>query len=517
MARLARGASLVLLVLLSALPARAQDAFPRSLVLPVLQQAFDAILERHLESAAPADMALWSLRGLGAIDVRLGTDVRGGALRLSQDDRLLAEAPVLNPAVPQQPGPPRRIARLEQPAADALAATLTGFYEVAWAASPVLRQAGVERMLQSGFEELFNHLDPYSRYVTAPEALQVRDRRVGQSSLGLRLVAGRRGVVVAGLVADGPAARAGLRAGDELLSIDGEAVSPRRINEAAELLEGPAGSAVALIVRRGSQRLAVNLRRSDEPRQTVRAEQRDGILWLRLSGFAANTTDALTRTVQDAFAQPQPPRGTVLDLRGNRGGVLHQAMTVADAFLAGGRIASSLGRHPDSVRAWDAGGNDLTQGRPLVVLVDGRTASSAEIVAAALSDRGRGVVVGSSTLGKGLIQIVIPLSNGAEVLISWSRVLAPLGWPVQGLGVQPAICTSLGQDEAQNELAQLAAGRPPRAAVLARAHAARAPVPASEVASLRGTCPPAEERELDSEVARVLIDQPRLYAVALSP
>jgi carboxyl-terminal processing protease len=153
----------------------------------------------------------------------------------------------------------------------------------------------------------------------------------------------------------------------------------------------------------------------------------------------------------------------------------------------------------------------------MVVLVDGRTASSAEIVAAALSDRGRAVVVGSSTLGKGLIQIVIPLTNGAEVLISWSRVLAPGGWPVQGLGVQPAICTSLGLEALRGEMAQLNNGQAPRAAVLARLRAARAPVPASEVSALRGTCPPAEERELDSEVAKALIDQPRLLATALSP
>jgi carboxyl-terminal processing protease len=513
----------LLVALLLSLPAQAQE-FPRGLVLPALQQAFGAIIERHLEAADPADMALWSLRGLGAVDVRIGADVRAGLLRLSLDDRLLTEGPVLNPAPPAAPpatpgAPPPRPRPPMSPAAvaDALGELLTGYYAAAWNASPVLRQAGAERMLQSGFEELFNHLDPYSRYVTAQEALQARERRVGQSSLGLRLVAGRRAVVVAGLNSEGPAARAGLREGDEVLSVDGYAVSPRRLSEAAELLEGLTGSDVLLSVRRGNQRFTVTLQRSAQAQQTVRAEQRDGILWLRLLAFSSNTTDAMTQLLADAFAQPQPPRGVVLDLRGNRGGVLQQAMTVADAFLAGGPIASSLGRHPASVRLWEAGGSDLAQGRPLVVLVDGRTASSAEIVAAALSDRSRAVAVGSSTLGKGLIQIVIPLSNGAEVLISWSRVLAPMGWPVQGLGVQPAICTSLGLDAVRDEMAQLASGRAPRAAVLARERAARAPVPASEVAALRGTCPPAEERELDSEVAKALLDQPRLYAVALSP
>ncbi|MFC7552045.1 S41 family peptidase [Pseudoroseomonas wenyumeiae] len=345
-------------------------------------------------------------------------------------------------------------------------------------------------MLQAGFDELFNHLDPYSRYVTADEALQARERRVGQSSLGLRLAGGRRGsVVVAAVVHDGPAAQAGLREGDQLLSIDGYAVSARRITDAAELLEGLTGTEVTLVLRRGNQRHVVTLLRSAAPGRTLRAERQDGILWLRLTAFSSHTTEALSELLNEAFAEPQPPRGVVLDLRGNRGGVLSQAMSVADAFLMDGPIASSLGRHPDSVRVWNAAGTDLSQSRPLVILVDGRTASSAEIVAAALSDRGRAAVVGSSTLGKGLIQIVIPLANGAEVLISWSRVLAPQGWPVQGLGVQPTICTSLGLEAVRTELAQLGNGQAPRAPVLARLRAARPPVPASEVAALRATCP----------------------------
>jgi carboxyl-terminal processing protease len=507
----------MVLAIAAGLPARAQEgAFPRAMVQPALQQAFTAILERHLEPAAPSDLALWSLRGLGAVDTRLNAEILSGLLRLNLGDRLLAEllAPALPPppdtaATPQR-GDPRSPANI-------LATTLTEFYAAAWAASPILRQAGAERMMQAGFDELFNHLDPYSRYVTAQDALQARERRVGQSSLGLRLGGGRRGtVIIASLVPDGVAARAGVREGDQLISIDGYPVSARRITDAAELLEGYADTEVDLVLRRGNRRLPISLRRSSQPSQTVRVERLDGVLWLRLSHFSAQTTEDLSAALVDAFAAPQPPRGVVLDLRGNRGGVLMQAMTVADLFLTDGPVASSLGRHPDSIRNWRANGQDQAHGRPVVVLVDGRTASSAEIVTAALSDRGRAVVVGSSTLGKGLIQIVVPLSNGGEVLISWSRVLAPLGWPVQGLGIQPALCTSLGLDALQVELAQLYAGQAPRAAVLARLRAARAPVPASEVAALRNTCPPAEGRELDAEVAKILIDQHRAYATALS-
>ncbi|WP_157136284.1 S41 family peptidase, partial [Teichococcus cervicalis] len=324
-------------------------------------------------------------------------------------------------------------------------------------------------VLQAGFEEVFNHLDPYSRYITADEAWQARQRRVGQSGLGLRVAAGARDrLVIATLQPEGEAARAGLREGDELHSIDGVPVSARRIILAAEMLEGPPGSEVALELRRGSQRLRVVLRRASQALQPLLTEVQDGILWMRLPIFSANTTEELSEALANAFAAPAPPRGLVLDLRGNRGGVLSQAMSVADAFLSDGLVAQSVGRHPDARRVWDAAGTDLAQGRPLVVLVDGRTASAAEIVAAALGDRGRAVVVGSATLGKGLIQVVIPLSNGAEVLISWSRVLAPAGWPVQGLGVLPALCTSLGQEALRGALQALGAGMAPMGAVLQR-------------------------------------------------
>ena len=505
----------LVLTLAAGLPARAQEGpFPRNTVHTALQQAFTAILERHLEPAAPADLALWSLRGLGAVDTRLNAEVLSGLLRLSLGDRLLAE--LLAPANPAAPADAQR--PQPRPPAEILATTLTEFYAAAWNASPLLRHAGVERMIQAGFDELFNHLDPYSRYVTAQEAAQARERRVGQSSLGLRLAASRRGtVIIASVAPDGPAAQAGLREGDQLLAIDGYPVSARRITEAAELLEGYADTAVELQLRRGSRRLTVTLHRSAQPSQTVWAQKADGLLWLRISHFSAHTTEDLSLALLDSFADGQPPRGVVLDLRGNRGGVLMQAMTVADLFLTDGPVASSQGRHPDSVREWRATGRDQAQGRPLVVLVDGRTASSAEIVTAALSDRKRAVVVGSSTLGKGLIQVVVPLSNNGEVLISWSRVLAPLGWPVQGLGIQPNICTSLGIENVQSEMAQIFNGEAPRTAVLSRLRAARAPVPASEVAALRNTCPPAEGRSLDTDVAKVLLDRPAAYTVALGP
>ena len=346
--------------------------------------------------------------------------------------------------------------------------------------------------------------------------MAARGRRIGQVGLGLRLAAGRRQeVVLAAVTTDGPASRAGLRLNDQVLAIDGQPVSARDLATAAALLEGPAGTQVVLRLKRGRRHFDIRLLRMLLPPDTVHAERRDDILWLQLDNFS-NATDRHLMEALAAGFRPSRPRGVVLDLRGNRGGLLGQAVAVAGAFLPGGVVAQTAGRHPDSARIYLASANDLAAGLPVVVLVDGRSASAAEVVAAALGDRGRAVVVGSATTGKGLIQVVVPLPNGGELLVTWSRLLAPRGWPLQGLGVLPALCTSLGGEATAAGLARLRLGDPPMAVPLARQRSARAPVPASEVAALRDSCPPAEGRPADAAMAQALISDPGAYAAALA-
>ena len=466
----------------------------------MLAEALRLVIDRHLDRPAPADLALWSLRGLGALDPRLEAQRRGPELRLSFEDRALAAAP-LAPLAGRDPSA-------------ALAGLLGAFYEAAWRTSPALRRAGMERLIASGFEEVFNHLDPYSRYVTAAEARAGRERRVGQSGLGLRIAVQGDGLAVVAVTPGGPAAQAGIRTGERLLAVEGRPVGSRDPGLAAALLEGPEGTVVRLTLMRAGRARDVTLLREVVVPETVASDRRDDILWLRLSGFSALTERELTAALVDGFAE-RPPRGVVLDLRATRGGLLAQAVAVADAFLADGEVARTEGRHPDAVRRYEAGGRDLAQGRPVVVLVDGRTASAAEIVAMALAERRRAAVVGSATQGKGLIQLVAGLPNDAEILVTWSQVLAPSGWPLQGLGVLPAVCTSLGPALLATGLAELAAGRAPMAAALSLQRAARAPLPAADVAALRGACPPAEGRAADAAAARALIENPAAYAAAV--
>jgi carboxyl-terminal processing protease len=492
-----------LLLLLLGLPQPATASgpgFPRDLVQAVLGTAFDVVLDRALEAVPPGVLGLRTVRGAVALDPALGAEWRGGMLGLFQDGRPLLVRPV-----------PNRLAAMRSAAP--LAGTVTALLDAAWQASPALREAGAERMLQAAMEAMLEGLDPYSRYLSPAEAAAARIRRVGQSALGLQLAPGPgQAVIVAALAPAGTAARVGLRIGDRLLAIDGEPVSARRLAEAVELLEGPAGSAALLRVQRGGRRFDLVLPREVVAPDSVRWQARDGILWLRIEAFA-NDTDQRLLAALDQGIEPGKTRGIVLDLRGNRGGLLTQAVATAAAFLTGGVVARTAGRHPDTDRTYLADDEDHAAGLPLVVLVDGRTASAAEIVAAALADRGRAVVIGSATTGKGLIQIVAPLAHGGELDLSWARVLAPSGWPIQDLGVLPAICTS--RDEAEAAVALLRQGQSPAVPALRRMRPLRAPLPPAEVAALRAACPPAEGREGDLAVAAALLENPAAYAEAL--
>ncbi len=245
------------------------------------------------------------------------------------------------------------------------------------------------------------------------------------------------------------------------------------------------------------------------------SERIDDTLVLRIPSFTAQTERQVSAAVLTALADRRP-RAMVVDLRGNRGGLLSQAATVADVFLNDGEAFRTIGRHPDASRIYATGRPDLAEGLPLVVMVDGRTASSAEILAASLADRGRAAVLGTGTTGKGLVQLVVPLPDGGELLMSWSRLVMPGGWPLQGVGVMPALCTSAGPEAAAQGLAALRAGERPMGPAQAAQRGLRHPVPATEAEALRAACPAGDARDGDLALARALAADRAAMAAALA-
>ena len=243
------------------------------------------------------------------------------------------------------------------------------------------------------------------------------------------------------------------------------------------------------------------------------------MLVIQITAFNHSTAAHLAARHPGWLAGPHPPDGIVLDLRGNRGGLLRQAVEAADTLLPRGhRRDHRRAAIPTRPRSGAPPPANWREDVPVVVLVDGRTASAAEILAAALADRGRAVVVGSSTLGKGLVQTIAPLPDGGELFVTWSRVLAPRGWPIQGLGVLPQVCTSLGQASLDWQLAALSRGRASRWRRRSTAErAARAPLSPAQVLAIRNACPAAEGRDADLDAARALIHDPAAYAAALLP
>jgi len=239
------------------------------------------------------------------------------------------------------------------------------------------------------------------------------------------------------------------------------------------------------------------------------------VLALKISGFNKGTGNQFSSALADAMAAQQPPTGLLLDLRGNRGGVLRQAVLVADSLLQTGAIVQAAGRDVDADQSFNAEGADLTSGIKIVVLVDGQTASAAEILAAALADNRRAVVVGSETLGKGLVQTVTTLPDGGELFVTWSRVLAPRGWPLQTLGVMPQVCTSLGPAGLQTELNALSKGQNLMAPTLAQARAIRAPASVDTILAVRDACPADTGSDEDFAAAGYLFNDQNAYQAAL--
>ena len=492
----------ILLCVYLIVPAFAQSQFNSGydidLLTKVEAEAIDFILPRTLEPVSAAQLAVWGLNGLASIDPTISVTTKDGSLRLMMGGRTTLDIPL----------PPSDPISWAEASGRVVAA--------AYLNSTPLRQASPQTVTKVLFDQMLAHLDPWSRYVPPIEAFGDRDRRVGHAGIGVTLTQRGRQVVVRNVIIASPGAQAGVVPGDIIQWVDGRTVAGRDHTIAAAMMNGPEGTDLRIgwLSIDGSTRGAT-LTRVLIPPETVFPRRLGNVLVIQITGFSQTTDRNVDVVVRNGLRSGRPISGIVLDLRGNRGGVLRAAVATADIFLPGGVVVRSSGRAPDANRVWPSLDGELAQGVRMTVLVDGGTASAAEVLAAALADRGRAVVIGSSTFGKGVVQTIDALPDGGELFLTWSRLLAPRGWPIQSLGVLPQICTSQGNEALRRQLAALAAGYAEMAPALQAHRGARAPVTPDQIVAIRGQCPAADPRETDLAVAVALVENAASHSAAL--
>jgi carboxyl-terminal processing protease len=296
-------------------------------------------------------------------------------------------------------------------------------------------------LVDDALRGIVSGLDPYSSYLDAEEYADLRVSTAGTyAGIGIEVSTADRALRVVRPFRDSPAAAAGIRSGDMIAAIDGEPVGTD-LDGAMARMRGPRGSTVKLAVLRAGQLLPLEFkveRAQVDVHSVVVTRLESGYLYARISTFsdttAADFAGNLARARRDF---PEKPRGLVLDLRGNAGGVLESAVDVADQLLESGLIVTADGRTPAARFSMRATPGDVLPGVPVVVLVNGATASAAEILAGALQDHRRAVLLGRRTFGKGFVQTVMPLAQGRAIKLTTSRYFTPSGRSIQGSGIEP--------------------------------------------------------------------------------
>ena len=394
----------------------------------VINVGLENIADKYIDSVDMAQIGKEGLRGLGAIDADLSLMDKDGQLVLFDEGVEIArlDAPI-------------------EPSAEHWAKTIISLTESARAVSPAIRASMPEKIYEAVFDGALSDLDIFSRYAGVEEARRNRAKRDGFGGIGIRFRIEEGFPEVTDVMPDTPADTGGLQPGDRLLRVGTVPLSGMSRRKISEQIRGPVHTPIKLLIDRPNQEefVSVEVERAHIVPPTVFTKVTGSVAQFRVTGFNQHTAQSLRRHLVDTLQNTDVGiNGVVLDLRGNPGGLLRQSIKVADLFLTQGDILKTHGRHPDSLHHYQAGGKDLAEGLPMVVLIDGKSASAAEIVAAALQDRGRAVVIGTGSYGKGSVQTVVRLPNEGELTLTWSKFVAPSGYILHGLGVVPTLCTS---------------------------------------------------------------------------
>ena len=468
----------------------------------VVEHGFKEIRDRALYEPDVDDLFTAALDELNRIDRNVSFAVTDGRIFLNIGE---------NPASDIGEAPHDDVTRWSQ--------TMIKVILSARRESELFHQADSEAFYRALFDGALSRLDRYSRYADRLDAARYRFARDGVLGLGVRVVSAPDGALVKGIVEDGPAAAAGVLLNDLIVAADDVPLAQMPLSEVRQHLEEGAEGTVKLTIKRPgeSETLTIETQWELIVPDTVTGRAVDGIAELRIRSFNQRTARAVEETYLEVKAgSDETLKGLILDLRGDPGGLLNQAIMVADLFLEQGSITELRGRHPGSNQSYKADWGDITNGLPVVIIVDGRAASAAEIVVAALQDNRRAIVVGTVTLGKGSVQTIVRLFNNGELSLTWSHATAPSGVGLHGLGVLPDICLSGEVSPAGAVISGLFVAPNPMAGV--RPRWLNPPQGNDQqLASLRSECPAETrtDRALDLEVARRIVNDPALLSVAV--
>ncbi|MEC8086738.1 MAG: S41 family peptidase [Pseudomonadota bacterium] len=300
-----------------------------------------------------------------------------------------------------------------------------------------------EQLIEAAVNGMLSALDPHSSYLSHKNFREMQTQTRGEfGGLGIEVTMENGVVKVVSPIDDTPAFRAGLKSGDLITHLDGEPVQGLTLSEAVEKMRGKVGSDLKLTVRRENlDPFNVTVTRDIIKIRSVRSRMEGGdIAYVRITSFSEQTTSGVEQSIKSLRKKAKGKlAGVVIDLRNNPGGLLDQSVKVSDAFLDQGEIVSTRSRRPDESRRFNAKAGDITDGLPIVVMVNGGSASASEIVAGALQDHRRAIVLGTRTFGKGSVQTIIPLSGNGAIRLTTARYYTPSGRSIQAKGIEPDI------------------------------------------------------------------------------